>query len=253
MKSTLLIASVTFQELIREKLFLVMVFISILFIFLSLALSNMTIFEYQRILADLGMSTMEISTLGIALFSGSYMLNKEFDKQTCLLLLSKPISRAHFLIGKFLGLSFLMLLNNVFLMTLLNIIFWEQKYILNSLFILINIFMKTTVVCSLVFLLSIFIRPILSLLFGLSFYLYGHWINNVEFFVKLMKDPKITEYYKILELMSPQFYRMNWKNFYYLKESVEVKELFFMIGYFSIWIILFLILAIKKFNKKDIV
>lgn len=253
MKASFLIAKATFQELIREKLFLVVIFISILFLFLSMALGNLSLFEYQRILADMSLVTMEISTLGLALFSGAYMLNKEIEKQTCLVLLAKPISRANFLLGKFLGLNLLMLLNLVFLMGLMNLFFLNGDYFINSLYILVNIFMKTTVVFSLVLFLSVHIRPILSLMFGLSFYLYGHWIDNVEYFIKLMKNPTITEYYKILELISPQFSRMNWKNIYYLKESVSAKEFGFMVVYFTLWIVMFLFLAIRKFNKKDIV
>lgn len=252
MKSILLIAQTTFRELIREKLFLVIVFVSVLFIILSIALGNLSIFEYQRILADLGLATLEISTLGLALFAGSYILNKEFEKQTCLLLLAKPLTRAQFLLGKFLGLSLLMFLNSVFLVVLLNLLFFNIDYFLNSLLIMVNIFMKTEVILALVLFLSVTIRPVLSLLFGLSFYLYGHWINNVEYFVKLMKDPTITEYYKVLEFISPQFFRMNWKSFYYMKEPVATNEFLFMVGYFLIWILLFLLLAVKNFGKKDI-
>ncbi|MCK6597627.1 MAG: ABC transporter permease [Bdellovibrionaceae bacterium] len=252
MKSMFLISKATFLELVREKLFIVIIFISIFLILLSIGLGNLSLFEYQRILADLGLATIEISSLGLALFSGSYIIHKEIEKQTCLLLLAKPISRAQFLIGKFFGLVFLMLLNLVFLMLLLNLFFMNAEYFFNSVMILVNIFMKVTVVFSLVLFLSVIIRPVLSLLFGLSFYLYGHWINNVDYFVKMMKDPTITQYYKVLEFVSPQFYRMNWKSIYYLKQSIPVQEFIFMIGYFSLWIFLFLSLGVRKFNKKDI-
>lgn len=253
MKSVWLISFTTFRELIREKLFLVIVFISFLFILLSIALGNLSIFEYQRILADLGLATMEISTLGLALFSGSYILNKEFEKQTCLILLAKPLSRAQFLLGKFFGLSALMILNLLILTLVLNTLFLNLNYFGNSLLIALNILMKCEVILALVLFLSVAIRPIISLLFGLSFYLYGHWINNAEYFLKRMRDENLTQFYKILELISPQFFRMNWKNFYYMKEAVPINEFLFMIGYFSIWIGLFMMLAILKFKKKDIV
>lgn len=253
MKSVWLIALTTFRELIREKLFIIIVFISCLFILLSLALGNLSIFEYQRILADLGLGTMELSTLGLALFSGSYILNKEFEKQTCLILLAKPLSRAQFLLGKFIGLSFLMILNLSILTVVLNFLFLNLEYFGNSLLIAINILMKCEVILALVLFLSVAIRPIISLLFGLSFYLYGHWINNAEFFLKQMKDQNLNQYYKILELISPQFFRMNWKSFYYMKDPVPTAEFSFMIGYFMIWISLFMVLAILKFRKKDIV
>lgn len=253
MKSIFIIGKTTFRELIRERLFIVIFFLAIGLLSLSVALSNLSIWEFQRILSDLSLASMELSGLGIVLFAGSYMIHKEIEKQTCLLLLSKPISRREFIIGKFVGLSVLVLLTLVALMTLLNLILFNSEFVIHSVFILFNIYMKVLVVLALVFFLSVYIRPVISLLFGLSFYFYGHGINSVEFLIKKRNDPQLIAIHKFLETVSPQFFRFNWKNYYFLQSGPSAQEFFIMLGYFSLWILFLMMLAVRGFNRRDIV
>lgn len=253
MKSIVAIAQTTFRELIREKLFIVIFFIAVLLLLLSVALSNLSIWEFQRILSDFSLSSMEIAGLGIVLFTGSFMIHREIEKQTCLLLLSKPIKRSDFIIGKFIGLSVLILLMLAVLTVMLNMILMKPEFIVNSLFIMINIYLKLLVVLSLVFFFSVYVRPIFSLIFGLSFYFYGHGINSVEFLIQKTKDQNLIFLQKALENISPQFFRFNWKNYYFLQEAPTIHEFCIMAGYFLIWIIFLMILAIHGFNRKDIV
>ncbi len=253
MKSILTIAQTTFRELIREKMFIIIFFLAIALLLFSVALSNLSIWEFQRILSDFSLASMEIAGLGIALFSGSFMIFKEIEKQTCLLLLSKPISRSEFIVGKFVGLSALILLTLVALTALLNLILLEPSFIGNSIVIMVNIYLKVLVVLALVFLLSVYIRPVISLLFGLSFYFYGHGINSVEFLIKKTRDENLIALQKILEAVSPQFFRFNWKNYYFLKDAPDLNDVGVMIGYFLVWIIFLMVLAVRGFNKRDIV
>ncbi|MBL7545500.1 MAG: ABC transporter permease subunit [Bdellovibrionaceae bacterium] len=253
MRAIYTIALTTLRELIREKLFIVIFFLAIGLLFISVALSNLSIWEFQRILADLSLSSMEFTALGIALFSGSYMIYKEIEKQTCLLLLSKPISRRQFILGKFCGLSLLLLLTLLALTVLMNIILLEPEYILNSFMIMLNIYLKVLVILALVFLLSVYIRPVISLLFGFSFYLYSHGINSVEFLIKKTNDDNLIAIHKVLETISPQFFRFNWKNYYFLKDAPDMNSFVIMTSYFILWIVFLMIFAVRGFNKRDIV
>jgi Cu-processing system permease protein len=252
-RSSFIIAKTTFRELVREKLFIVIFFLAIGLLLFSVTLSNLSIWEYQRILSDFSLSSMEITSLGLALFSGAYMIHKEIEKQTCLLLLSKPISRREFILGKFFGLGGLIFATLLVLTALLNLILFNSDFIFNSVIILINIYLKVMVVLSLVFFLSVYIRPVISLLFGLSFYLYAHGINSVEFLIKKTKDENLIAIQGFLENISPQFFRFNWKNFYFLQQGPDPKDFLFMVGYFVLWIVFLMTLSVRGFSKRDIV
>lgn len=253
MKSVFAIAQTTFRELIREKLFIVIFFIAVGLLLLSVALSNLSIWEFQRILSDFSLSSMEIAALGIVLFSGSFIIHKEIEKQTCLLLLSKPITRRDFIVGKFLGLSALIFLTLLTLMILLNLILFKPEFVSNSALILVNIYLKILVMLAFVFVFSVYIRPVFSLLFGLSFYFYGHGINSIEFLIKKTNDEGLIRLQKLLEDISPQFFRFNWKNYYFLQTPPSMQEFFVMVGYFLVWILFLLALSVHGFNRRDIV
>jgi ABC-type transport system involved in multi-copper enzyme maturation permease subunit len=61
--------------------------------------------ESDRILQDVGFGAMRLFGVAIALFVGVGLIHKEVDRRTVYTILSKPLSRAEFLLGKFAGLA----------------------------------------------------------------------------------------------------------------------------------------------------
>ena len=97
------LAKTTLQEMLREKVFSIVLLIAVALLGLSFLLGALSFAEQRKILADFGFLAIEIGLLGVSLFSGSYLISKEIEKQTCLLILSRPVSRQQFILGKILG------------------------------------------------------------------------------------------------------------------------------------------------------
>ena len=171
MRKIRVIAMTTFRELIREKFFLVIVFVAVFLIGLSLLLGELSFDESQKILADIGLTAVQLSSLGLALFIGSFMISREIEKQTCLLMLSRPITRTEFLLGKFGGIVLLISLLNLTLplalLTLLNR--WDLATHMAQ--IILSIWLEALVILALVFMFSVFLRPVLAVLVGVVIFL----------------------------------------------------------------------------------
>ncbi len=253
MKSVLILAKITFQEMIREKFFLVVVFISILLLAISLLLGSLSFAEQQRILVDLGFGAIEISNLGIVLFSGAFIISKEIEKQTCLLLLAKPLSRDQFFIGKWLGLAALMTVTHFILSGILFFLLQQPQLLVSFFFASLSVWLKILVILSLVFLVSGLVRPIFSLLFGMTIYMLGHWLHDLGFFAKKSQDQLLQNLFRIVHEITPQFYRFNWKSYVFLEKGISFQELWSMIFYLTSWTIFLLVLAVAVFRRKDIV
>lgn len=242
----------TYREWMREKFFWVAVALSFLLLSLSTVLGQMTFAEEQKILMDFGLSALEISLLFVASFSGAYVVSKEVDKQTCLLLLSRPISRAHFLMGKWIGLMELLLL----LFFTGTIVLW---FLLESqgpgwfFLIAISIFLKTLVILSFTLMASFFVRPIISLIFGISIYLVGHWLSDLIFFAERSRSQIYIFLADALGYVVPQFYRYNWKNYYFLEKGIDLSVYQSMGIHYLAWILIYLLVANFLFRRKDIV
>ena len=109
------IASNTFREAIRNKILYSLVFFAILMIGGSLALGKLSMHEEVRLLKDLGLATISIFGVLIAIFIGVNMVFKEIDRKTIYIIIPKPIHRFHFIIGKYLGIGFTLAIQIIFM------------------------------------------------------------------------------------------------------------------------------------------
>lgn len=100
----LTIATNTVREAIRNKLLYTLLFFAILMILSGIFLSTLSYVESERILQDVGLAATRVFGVAIALFLGVGLIHKEVDRRTVYTILSKPLTRAEFLMGKYVGL-----------------------------------------------------------------------------------------------------------------------------------------------------
>ena len=253
MKSIFILAKNTFQEMVREKFFLIVIFVSCLLLGVSLLLGSLSFDEQKRILIDLGFAAIELSAFGIAVFSGSFVISREIEKQTCLVLLAKPLSRGQFLIGKWLGISFLVTTTISILSLMLFVLLQQNEFYLTFMAITVSLWMKTLVILAIVFFMSCLVRPVFCLLFGMTIYLLGHWLNDLQFFALKTKDDLVISLFNIVHEITPNFYRFNWKSYHFLEAGIPFKDFATMIFHLSLWIAIFIFLSVQLFRRKDIV
>ncbi len=98
------IAVNTVREAVRSKLLYALLLFAVLLILSGTFLSNLSYVESERILQDIGMAAIRLLGVAIAIFVGVGLIHREVDRRTVFTILSKPLSRAEFLLGKFAGL-----------------------------------------------------------------------------------------------------------------------------------------------------
>jgi ABC-type transport system involved in multi-copper enzyme maturation permease subunit len=98
------IAANTIREAIRSKLLYTLLFFAVLMICAGVLLSTLSYVESERILQDVGFASIRLFGVAIAIFVGVGLIHREVDRRTVYTILSKPLSRAEFLLGKYLGL-----------------------------------------------------------------------------------------------------------------------------------------------------
>lgn len=94
-----------FTETIRQPIFGVILLVTTAALVLNVGLAGYTLDDDNKMLKDLGLSTLLLSGLFLAAFSAAGVLSREIENKTVLTVISKPISRPLFLTGKFIGLS----------------------------------------------------------------------------------------------------------------------------------------------------
>lgn len=107
MKTTA-IARNTFSEAVRQPVLYVILFVGIALLLLSFAFTLFTFSEENtaKMIKDMGIATITLCALLVALFTASGVIADEIDKKTALTVLCKPVTRVQFLIGKYIGIIF---------------------------------------------------------------------------------------------------------------------------------------------------
>jgi ABC-2 type transport system permease protein len=97
------IAKNTFIETIRQPVYAVIITAAVFLFIISPSLSMYTMGDDNKMLRELGLSTLFIAGLFIATFSASAAITEEIETKTILTTLSKPLPRYIFILGKFIG------------------------------------------------------------------------------------------------------------------------------------------------------
>ncbi len=105
----------TFFESVRQPVVLVVLVAASLLIVLSNPLSAFTMDENQRMLIDIGLATIFMSAALLSGFIATSVLGREISNKTALTVISKPVGRPLFVLGKFLGVALAMMLATLFL------------------------------------------------------------------------------------------------------------------------------------------
>ena len=110
------IAVNVFKESVRDKVLYSIVAFAVILIAVSFLLGQLTAGQDLKIIKDLGLASIATFGLLIAVFIGIGLVWKEVERRSIYGLLTKPIRRSEFILGKYVGLT-LTLLVNVSVMT----------------------------------------------------------------------------------------------------------------------------------------
>ena len=95
----------TFTETLRQPIYAVILTTALILFLVSPSISMYTLDEDVKLLREIGLSTLFLTGLFIAIFSATGAITEEIETKTITTVLSKPIARPVFIIGKFLGVA----------------------------------------------------------------------------------------------------------------------------------------------------
>ena len=99
------IAKNTFIETLRQPVYAIIIVAALFLLFISPSLTMYTMDDDNKLLREIGLSTLFLTSLFISIFSASGAVAKEMENKTILTVLTKPVQRPIFIIAKFLGVA----------------------------------------------------------------------------------------------------------------------------------------------------
>lgn len=99
------LAANTFTETVRQPIYGVILLVTFALMVLNVSLAAFTLDDDDKLLLDLGLNTLLLSGLFLAAFGATGVLTREIEHKTVMTVLSKPVGRPLFILGKFVGIS----------------------------------------------------------------------------------------------------------------------------------------------------
>src|SRR3954464_4387193 len=105
------IAANTFREAVRDRVLYNLIAFALLLSGAAIFISQISIEVERLVVVNLGLAAVSLFGVVIAIFIGIGLVSKEIEKRTLYTVLSRPVRRWEFIVGKYLGLLLTLAVN----------------------------------------------------------------------------------------------------------------------------------------------
>lgn len=254
---TLAIARNTFREAVRDRVLYNLVAFAVIMIGSALLFGQISIGIHKIIIINIGLSAISMFGLVIAIFLGIGSVHKEIDKRSLYPLLSKPIRRWQFVVGKFAGLNLTVLVNTAVMTAGLwaTLFYLVHNYEAQDVSIWAAIYfivLELILVSALCMFFSCFTTPVLAALYTFLLYFIGSFAQDVRMFATMSENPLIRSLVQFVYYLLPNFsnFRVSaWvSNGQPVAASLIVSNTVYAICYGSV----LLLASVLMFSRKDL-
>jgi Cu-processing system permease protein len=185
--NALLIAHNTFREAVRDRVLAGIVAGGLLLIAFTRIASPLAMGEDLRLTVDLSLSAINWLGLVVILMVGSSLVAKEIDRRTIFNLLSRPLPRPVYLLGKWAGLCGALFAVAGVLGLALTLVLAALGHAAYSPAIAEAVYLaclELAVITSLAVMFSALSTPMLSALYTLGLFLTGQWCDDLRAFAQ---------------------------------------------------------------------
>lgn len=248
------IALNTFKEVIRDKIFYTLVFFAVLLLGSSVLMSELSVGERVKIIEDIALGSMSIFGVIIAIFVGIGLVDKEIQKKTVYTIVSKPINRYQFLIGKYLGLCltlavYVLVMHMFFLVTLY---FYAGMLTgLEMLPAVLLTYMELLVITATALMFSTFSTPTLSAAYTMAVFVIGHLTSDLLGLANKTGTAFTKGLLQVLYYVLPNLDNFNIRSQVVHAVDVKAGYILYAVCYGVIYVCLLLAVATTVFHNRD--
>jgi len=200
------VAGAVFRESVRDRVLYNLVGFALLLMGASVLVGQLSAGQDVKVVKDLGLASMSLFGLFIAVFIGIGLVWKEVDRKTIYSLLAKPVGRVDVIAGKYAGLVLTVLVNlcvmAAVLYLVLAVVVWRQPAaaaraweapaldprLLVAVFL---IFLELSLVVAIALFFSTFASPLLSATFTVGLFVAGHFTVDLQQLDAVVASPAL--------------------------------------------------------------
>ncbi len=246
------IAWVTIRELLYEKVFYLLVSFALAAMALSVLLSQLSYAEQSKMLLDFMLGGTQIAMTLFSVFMGISLFHRELTVGSIYMVLSKPVSRWVFLVGKFVG----QVTVQAGVVALMGVVAWmtcarfEGNFSALALWQAMGmIVIESAVLSAVTYLLAVNAGAITAAIVTLCIFAVGHMRDRVN---ENIGDSFATHVWTFTKALVPDLEIFNLKSMASYGMTISAKEFSLAVGYGAVCVGFYLLAAVVCFNNKDI-
>jgi len=215
MKKIGILALNAFRENIWSRIFILVLLFGGVFIYFSLILGFLAVDQEIRVLMDVGLALIELMTLVATLYASATLFLREIETKTIYLILTRPLTRRDYLLGRVLGL----ILSTFFAILMMSILHvailltqgwhWDNSYPLALLGILLKMLIASALA---VFFALSSTSAMAAILFSGALWAMGHFAPEMRFMALHSRSGASAALLNAVSYIIPNFQILNWRD-----------------------------------------
>jgi len=254
MRNILIIAKNTLKLEVRDKILYGIIVFGLLYIFFTLFLADLVLKEPTMVKA-FGLTGIYFFNAIIALFLGTTSVFKYVDRKVVYFILSKPVSRAQFLLGKFFGLCMVLLLTSGILAIAYEVVVVYKLGMFDAigLVAILMQFLEMALFLAFAIFVSTFASSLLSIVYTSGVFFLGHIVSQLVTDAKAINIGGIRLWLvEILYYIFPNLEKFDARDFAIHVVPVPWISFMYALAYAAVYIVLLLAAAVWIFDRKEI-
>jgi ABC-type transport system involved in multi-copper enzyme maturation permease subunit len=261
-----LVAFAVYRESVRDRVPLTIVGFGVLLVAASYLIGQLTAGQDLKIIKDLGLAAINILGLFIAIFIGINLVAKEVERRSIYNLLTKPVTRAQFIIGKYVGLVMTLAVNVAAMCVAFYAVLFYQHWAASPglraswpapaldphlMVAVALIFGELMLVTAVALFFSSFAGPMVAILLTFALWVAGHFNNDLRQFEQVVDSPVVAAVARAMYYVLPNFAPFNVKAEVVHGISVAASHVVMTLAYAALYIAMLLLAAIAVFRRRD--
>ena len=250
----IVIAAATFKEIWKSKILLNVFFIGLGMMVVTYVATEFTFGVPERVAMDFGLGMLSLSSIGISLFLGVGLLAREIDSRTVYMVISRPVPRFVFILGKILGLMGIQIVN-VFLlstMTILATVMLGGQISELLIWAVVFSLLESLMLLLVVVLISLLANTVLSVLLSVVLLLLGHAVRETQEIAFVTTNALLMKVLDFYHFVLPAFYKLNLKSEVIYKSALPAAYLWKSGAYGVFYSTFLLFMIVYLFNRKNL-
>jgi ABC-type transport system involved in multi-copper enzyme maturation permease subunit len=254
MRAIRAIAVNTFREAIRDRILYLFIGFAIIMVISTKLFGMLTVGDESKIVKDIGLAAMQFFSMLIAVMMSMLLISREVDNRTVFNILSKPVRRWQFILGKYLGLVAIVAVNLLLitLVLMVMVLIYTGQFDPMLVFAAFMTMLEMSVVAAFATLFAVLTRPILGSLMTLAMFIVGHTSADLWMLTRHLPGTFTRTVITVVYYLVPNLERFNFKTEVVHDLPIQPAAVGWAVVYASAFVAVLLFLAALRFRTKDL-